>query len=448
MSLKNLIDLVRDFAARQGIDASENSGAVNLAGPFADADDQDRWLRASVEPVPPPFVSVNVIHATDSRALEADDGYRPNRRFLLTVKKADTASTAWFVFGEHAVSWLQSGAWRPECRVFDLAEVQAVTTRVGVVSTWDAPAAAPFDDRATTRLNAAAWVRDPDGRTCLSPDLRRWMPVGASRDSPWPAWAALASLNLARGLCDRLTERNAVNYLEFAGPPPLLVDEADPEIMAGFTTMLVAAEWVLLAEDREVRHRFLSAELGRANPRAGFLQQLAQALEVAKLIHVEYARSTGREALKASADLRKSVFDETQRISQRASDLAAGLAKDVPAAAAPFVIKVLGDAPKVDDFARGTGVGSPHWLFVVAALYLLVSAFLQTRTALAFVQLQTNSRAGWLRSLRAHLSSEEIAEAVEQPLDASVDHLLKVNALVVVVYILLALGLGFVATQP
>lgn len=121
-------------------------------------------------------------------------------------------------------------------------------------------------------------------------------------------------------------------------------------------------------------------------------------------------------------------------MSQRAADLAASLAKDVPAAAAPLVVKVLSDGSKL--------AASTQITFTYAAIaYLIVSLVLQTVVSGRFVVELRRARWRWLTALDGALPEDELLELADQPLARAETTFWIVYFVVVATYFLMAFGL-------
>lgn len=110
----------------------------------------------------------------------------------------------------------------------------------------------------------------------------------------------------------------------------------------------------------------------------------------AKVTYEAHVQSSSRETLKALADLRKNVIDETQKVAQRAQDLTSTLWRDLAVSAAPFVLKIFGDAGKLN-----SPVISASFYFAAAA-FVALSFILQWRINSAYFHSQASSRQQWM----------------------------------------------------
>jgi hypothetical protein len=156
-------------------------------------------------------------------------------------------------------------------------------------------------------------------------------------------------------------------------------------------------------------------------------------LESARLAYGAHAKSASRETLKALADLRKNVADETQRITQRAQDLTASLWRDLAVAAAPFVLRIL-------------PVGASNgWISIAfplsAALFLVFSLSIQIWLNKAYFRQQSKSRLIWQQLLAPYLSSGEFKEFSNTPITAAMDTYRRARLVVGIAYIVLIAGL-------
>lgn len=410
-SSKTLIDLACRLAGRAGATRREELTAVNLTGSFGDEGEQEQWVALLSEPAPAPFVAISVRHATHQAPLESGARFKASAVFLITMTKRADDDCAWFMFASEALRSLAAGDWRRDCRVVGLPRSEEVRTHAGAVRRWELDGSAmPELPRPVAAVDPVTWVRDLTGRSVLATDILRWMPQTVPGARPWPAWGDLAAVQLARSLCNRLTPMREKVRLEFTGPPAAVLVEDAVRIAGAFAELTRVAEWIFLSPDIEVRHAFFSGEFARTKPASeeDLGELVDRALQAAQELHRAHLRSAGRETIRAVADLRKAVFDETQRVSQRAVDLTAGLAKDVPAAAAPLVVKVLSDGTKVDP-------GLQTAFTYAAAAYLLASFIVQSVVAVGFVMEQHRSRRTWLKTLHGALPADELAALAERP---------------------------------
>lgn len=436
-SSKTLIDLACRFAGRAGATCREDLTAVNLTGSFGDEGEQEQWAGLLSGPSPEPFVAVSVRHAAHQAPLESSARFKVSAVFLITMTKRPDDDRAWFIFAEEALRWLAAGDWKRDCRVAGLLGCDEIRTQAGAVRRWESDGPPmPELPLPANAVDPVTWVRDLTGRSLLAPDILRWIPQALPGACPWRAWADIAALQLARSLCNRLTPMREKVRLEFTGPPTAVLVEDSDRIASAFTELVRAAEWVFLASDIEVRHGFFSGEFARTKTAteedlAGLVDR---ALQAAQELHRAHLRSAGRETLRAIADLRKAVFDETQRVSQRAVDLTAGLAKDVPAAAAPLVVKVLADGTKVDPSLQTA-------FTYAAAAYLFGSFVVQSVVAVGFVMEQHRSRRIWLKTLHGALPVDELTALADRPFVRVETIFWIVYFLVGVAYGLLVLGL-------
>jgi hypothetical protein len=142
--------------------------------------------------------------------------------------------------------------------------------------------------------------------------------------------------------------------------------------------------------------------------------------------------------LKALADLRKTVIDETQKVTQRAQDLTSGLWRDVAVSAAPFVLKALGDAGKTASPAITAG------FYFAAAIFIVCSFALQVRINKAFLDNQDQARTRWFMTLYGYISATERKEIAEEPINNAVESYRETRGIVASIYIVLVILLvGF-----
>lgn len=197
-----------------------------------------------------------------------------------------------------------------------------------------------------------------------------------------------------------------------------------------------AAKWVFAdGKDAEPRHLLLSTEWARAQAGAQTDDVPERSLGSARTAYVAFVRSSSKETLKALADLRKGVVEETQKASQRAQDLAGGLWKDLAIASAPFVLKVLPDSAK----AGATGVSV--LLAWGAAAFLAYSFLVQTHINRRYFRTQRDGRVAWRGALGTILSTAELEQFGEKPIRDSIRDYRFVRRVVGAIYVSLFVGL-------
>jgi len=271
-------------------------------------------------------------------------------------------------------------------------------------------------------------------------NLAPWMLLTppAAPSLAFEVWRALAARRLLSGLVSSVFLEDGVVWFQASGPPIYRVRADDSEIAHAWEILNEAAAWVFLSgSDIEARHRLFSGELARAGrPGQDFSNTLSRAFEAAKVAYEAHVQSSSRETLKALADLRKTVIEETQRVTQRTQDMASGLGRDLAVSAAPFALKILADAGKVS-----TPLISASFYFAVGA-FVAVSFALQWRINKAFLRSQKASRRRWMQTLYTYISTKEREEIADTPIEQAIANYRETRAVLLVIYVALATGLG------
>jgi hypothetical protein len=226
-------------------------------------------------------------------------------------------------------------------------------------------------------------------------------------------------------------------WLQASGPPIYKIRADDAALPSAREKLNGAANWVFLSgKDIKARHLIFANELARAyRPNQDFAITLDRAFEAAKVTYEAHVQSSSRETIKALADLRKTVIDETQKVAQRAQDLTATLWRDLAVSVASFVLKILGDASKV------TGPVISASFYFAAAMFVALSFALQWRINTAFISSQTSSRQQWMQTLYSYISEREREEIAEAPIKQAMRNYYETRAVLTVVYIFLVIVL-------
>lgn len=433
-SSTHLVERVRELAAH-GAATDERTDSLVLRGWLPSADAQTAWL-GFVDDVPSPFSSVQVYDPALGGDLVTGDVFDVAREVVITLGKPVADGCVFFIFQSGIPQYLARRAVLPRLAIADFSSVHAFRARGLDVASWDLAQPPQSPDPLLGPIDPTRYVRDfvPDREVVA--DLNPWMMVTApAASSPvFQAWEAVAARRLLGGLVSRAWLEDGQVWLQAATTPPIYRIKAnDPALPGARSRLTEAANWVFLSgTDIEARQLLFSGELARASrPQQDLATTLDQALEAAKAAYEAHVQSSSRETLKALADLRKTVIDETQKVAQRAQDLAATLWRDLAVSAAPFVLKVLGDATKAPDpFVSSL-------FYFAAAGFVGLSFILQWRINGAFFQSQTSSRRSWMQSLYSYISVREREEIAETPIEQAMKNYRETRGTLLVVYALL-----------
>lgn len=433
---KPLIDLAREFAARAGA-VDERVDSLVLRGTFASADEQAQWI-ACHEAIPAPFRSVQVYDPEIGGDIDASEAFDPARTVQLTIVKPAVDGAVAFLFSTAAAEYLQTQAAAGRVLSAEMESRAVFQTRGLDVAVWNLDTAITPPPQ-TLPISPRKLVKDyvPDRE--VVDDLSPWLiTTRPAVDSPeFIAWRIQAARRLLGALVNSASAEQGVVWLQASGPPILRIRADDPALTDAWEQLTACAEWVFLTGlDIEVRHLILAVELARAyRPDLALPALSTQALEAARATYEAHVQSASRETLKALADLRKTVIDETQKVTQRAQDLTSGLWRDVAVSAAPFVIKVLGDASKTTKPEVAAG------FYFAAAIFIAVSFGLQVRINKTFLDNQRNARAKWFQTLYGYISANERRDIAEEPIEKAVASYRETRVLVGLIYLTLIIVL-------
>lgn len=262
--------------------------------------------------------------------------------------------------------------------------------------------------------------------TRLAPvSIGRWLMTLSSLpqtpDDRFVMWASSATRSLMLSLANEIDHHGA---MVFKGPPRLsvpvpalgtsLFDDLGP---ASFLDLQAAARWVYEL-DREVdnRHTLFATEFARTGGTAAsaavcFRENAGVALEGAKIAHQMAVSKVSAENLKALADLRKAVTDETGKLTDAARQVVTAVAT-----------------------ALGVGIGliaaratsnAPGWLVISVMIVIGVYMFAVIYSGQRFAELQRGLRDVWRGQIYRFLSQDEYQNLVVQP-GRDAEHVFKV----------------------
>ncbi|WP_024921551.1 MULTISPECIES: hypothetical protein [unclassified Afipia] len=437
-SSAHLVECVRELVAN-GASADERVDALVLRGRLPSTDAQAAWL-GFADDIPAPFSSLQVYNPALGGDLVAGDVFDATREVVITLEKPAADGCAFFIFQSGIPHYLTQRTVLPRLAIVDFNPTQVFRARGLEVCSWDLAQPVPPPESSAGRIDPTRYVRDfvPDRE--VATDLNPWILVTepAAASATYQAWEKIAARRLLGGLVSRVWLEDGQVWLQAAATPPIYRIKADDPTLPGARSRLTeAATWVFLSgTDIEARHLIFSGELARASrPQQDLATTLDQALEAAKAAYEAHVQSSSRETLKALADLRKTVIDETQKVAQRAQDLAATLWRDLAVSAAPFVLKILGDA------AKTPGPLISSLFYFAAAIFVALSFALQWRINGAFFQSQASSRRSWMQSLYNYISVREREEIAETPIEQAMKNYRETRGVLLVVYAVLVIAL-------
>lgn len=216
---------------------------------------------------------------------------------------------------------------------------------------------------------------------------------------------------------------------------------------AGFRSLSEAVKWVYEnPREIEVKHTLLTNEICREWPPevnilgVGITIIIAEALESSKRAYQAHVHEKTKDMLKALADLRKSISEETARTSQQTRDLIAGLWRDFVVAIGAIGLRL----------ASGQSGGALALSTATRLFMIGIAMFLVVSVALTFINNYKLRRSGsmgrevWHQKIHDVLSSKDFSDLTRVPLH-EVDVAYRITASVVAVsyVVLLVAVVGF-----
>ncbi len=248
-------------------------------------------------------------------------------------------------------------------------------------------------------------VRQSAGGPPAAEDIRPWLSKELSetafQDPAIAAWTSIAAKELLRAIAGEI---EADGRLVFRGATKLVLDAPDPAArdelgLLGFNGLMAAAAWVYeVPREVEARHTLLMAELcrsprDRADPAALMKDSISPALEGAKLAYQLSLEEISKDTLKALADIRKSLSDETAKL--------ADISRQLSASVAGAIFLGLGL------LAARSATDAPSWLLRSLAALTLVYVGAVLASGLSFTAMQRRIREEWRRRLYRFISPSD-----------------------------------------
>lgn len=407
-SPNDIVELILETHGGTEANIDERVGSLVFQAEISNQDLLGRWL--TLKEGCPPFLQAVTINSADTDA-EVTAGYSPieNEIIRVTLLKTTNDDQICIFFGEN-LSKLTTSLDVSSVRIADLPDNGTFTTERTRFCKWvENPASEhncsePLSDPRN-------YSRDFTGQAYLPKDIRPWLirTKPEEESSTFIAWQKLAARKLMAVIANQITIDDGRLMYSFNGPPIRKFHIQDEHLIPLIDRLSESAQWIFLdAKDSEVRHLFVSNEWGRS---LNIDDLGVEATESAKRTYEAYAKTSGKETLKALTELRKSVLEESQKIAERAHNLARALWKDLAIASSPFVLKVFSQADKTQN-----DLVAAIFSFI-AATFLLFAFVSQIVLNLRFFNSQKSARKTWNRPLLEVLSNEELRKFSEEPIE-------------------------------
>jgi hypothetical protein len=258
-------------------------------------------------------------------------------------------------------------------------------------------------------------VREASGNRIVPQDISAWLlvdPTFVPKTEAAIAWAAESISLCLKSLADEIDSETG--ELKFKGPPRLVLNLGEEResyfknlSSAPFSTLQQATSWVFENErEAEVRHILFACEIARSSGASdGDLLHLGKnllpAFEGAKIAYQMSIAEVGKETLKSLADLRKSVTEDTSKVTEGTRQLAAAVAG---ALALGFGL-----------IAARLTTTTPRWLLVTVMVIVVLYVITIVFSGYDFIRLQRTLRKQWQSRLYRFLPQSEYDVMVAQP---------------------------------
>lgn len=215
--------------------------------------------------------------------------------------------------------------------------------------------------------------------------------------------------------CTEVWKKNLALNLVFSGPQKLEIEYDEKTDKIPFDTLKVveSTSWILDV-DREVdiRHNFFSSRIASERRRKletwpEFFNRVAsRVLENSKNDYKAHLHSKSSETLKAIADLRKIIAEESSKIIDRTHALTSTLFRDIAIAIGTVSIKILA--------VKEASIES-SFLLVFSVLWLAASLSITISTNRAYIISLTKSRFLWSKKVNYLIPISEFKDLSTRP---------------------------------
>lgn len=341
---------------------------------------------------------------------QISDGLEP---FRVVISKPTIEGTVGFLTDHGFRNWLKAGELTSVCRVGRLNN--SFSTQGTYFLNWDGDPPV-FEPQAELK-NPREILRVFADKIDVPTDLRRWLISDGEKpdfsNSSVLVWADLSIRNLSISLVDEV--RGNDSSLILYGPPKTRYSDAFKDINCAFSVigektfmnLQASAKWVFeLPRETEMRHHLFTVEFSRtSNIASGYLADLKKsvehALDSARIAYQLNLSEVSQDTLKTLSDLRKSVLDETHKLTEIIRSLAT---TTLGAVAIGVALIALRQASLADDALIKT-------LAIAVTIHVAITVFSGTR----FIHLQRQLHASWQPHLYSFLPIKDFENLVVKP---------------------------------
>lgn len=445
-TLQSIRDAIEASRSSDDFKASEDPGKLVVSGSFSRAaldhwqiveDSRPSWLRincidSSEDSVSPRDaqdgeqvrISLNFDNVSGTVCLFSQDGWKS---FLLSEQGPYIVRTVRLAFAD----------WNFKTRGFD-------------VEPWVEDDIGQPAKIAKFEVGPRRIVRSQSASFMAPVSIEPWLLVNCEHESDlgFLIWKEVASDMLARSFPNELFCDGETQCVTLLGQPQrkLNFGHTTSRTSIPFEWMQLAAKWIYYdGSDNEVRHTFLSSELGRDWPTGasfsdGLSTKLSGALDAANLMYKAHLRSGIKDTLKALADLRKTLADDVQKLLQQAKDLSASVWRDIAVAVGVLAIRFALDGAKSAESSSAFG-----WIYILVAAYILISYLISVSTNLYFILILKNTQIAWRTKLYAFLDDGDYTALAQKPLTEALDAYSRTQRWTSLVVVLVVFGMVWAA---
>lgn len=403
-SPKELGELLDDWAASARAIIVETVQAITASGLSAD---DARGLAVRLDGMRWAVSIVDGAH-TPTGIGELDIEMGP---FIATIEKPTTSLS--FVTCIGFAASLASGAATGVCQLARTSV--SFATGLALFCPWGS---GDVFSPSTETKSPLDLVREGSENRVVPGDIRKWLLRTEVTEEAWsdPAFrtfADAAASALIRSIASEVLGRNR---LAFNGPPRLSVEMPDGSALddlqrRGFQALQASAAWVYQHKSSaEQRHALYAAEFARMVSHRDALWDAVSSsgqdiLTGARMAYSLSQADLSREAIKAQADLRKSIAEDMAKAADSTRTLATAIAVAIATGVGLMA-------------ARSTSTTEPWVLTAIAsivAVYLLVVAI----SGWMYISLQKRLREQWRQRFYRFVPEEDYIAMVTKPAQAA-----------------------------
>ncbi|PXX76578.1 hypothetical protein SAMN05660489_00172 [Pseudomonas sp. LAMO17WK12:I10] len=372
-----------------------------------------------------------------------------NQKIEILIKKTSLTNTAYFFSLQGFENGIALQKVETKKAIYINYEFEEFSSRTCTFKKWIQYPNTSFQE--TDNIDARKFIKDASAGE-LSKNIEFWIikkePI--IKNDVYAAWIKNSIPKSSLLFCSEIWKEETSLRLIVNGSQKLETTLENTHLSTIKTTapecIYSSANWLLeIDREVEIRHQLLCTRISSQKIKShedwiSFLHRtLPKNLENAKNDYKAHLHSKTSETLKAIADIRKIIAEESSKVIERTHALSATLFRDIAIAFSAISIRIISISNNSNLDHEKTV------LLILSACWLATSLKMTTRANFLYIKSLTKSRFSWSRKVNTTIPISEFKELSEKPFKDAVQAYNQIRKLAEKTYLTAILLLIFFA---